>query len=87
MVGTQVVWLLAGGAAPTNRPVRDVRAEYADTMLQYFEDNPKTYNVILLLIGALLFGSGALWTIKARNGKAMIRAIFTFKDDDEQDER
>lgn len=85
--GTHVETYFSVLAAASGRSVHDVRAEYADTMLQYFEDNPKTYNTILLLIGALLFGSGALWTIKARNGKAMIRAIFTFKDDDEQEER
>ena len=86
-MGTHVETYFSVLAAASGRLVHDVRAEYADTMLQYFEDNPKTYNTILLLIGALLFGSGALWTIKARNGKAMIRAIFTFKDDDEQEER
>ena len=85
--GTHVEMYFAFLAAAHNVPVREVRAEYADKMLQYFDSNPKTYDIIMLLIGTIVFGSGLIWTLKAKNIKEMIRAIFTFKDDDDVDAR
>ncbi len=85
--GTHVEIYFAFLAAAQNVPVREVRAEYADKMLQYFDSNPKTYDVIMMLIGTIVFGSGLIWTLKAKNIKEMVRAIFTFKDDDDVDAR
>ena len=85
--GTHVEMYFAFLAAAHNVPVREVRAEYADKMLQYFDSNPKTYDIIMLLIGTIVFGSGLIWTLKAKNIKEMVRAIFTFKDDDDVDAR
>ena len=85
--GTHVEVYFAFLAAAHNVPVREVQSEYADKMLQYFDANPKTYNVIMLLIGTIVFGSGLIWTLKAKNIKEMVRAIFTLKDDDDGNTR
>ena len=53
----------------------------------YFDFNSKTYDIIMLLIGTIVFGSGLIWTLKAKNIKEMVRAIFTLKDDDEGNTR
>ena len=85
--GTHVEMYFAFLAAARGVSVHDVRMAYADKMLQYFDSNPKTYDVIMMLIGTIVFGSGLIWTLKAKNIKEMVRAIFTFKDDDDGNTR
>lgn len=79
--GTHVERYFAFLAAARNVPAREVRAAYADRMLQYFDYNPRTYTTILMIIGIAMFTTGTVWTILSKNAKDMVRAIFSLKND------
>lgn len=79
--GAHVDQYFALVAAARNTSVRDIRVTYANKMLQYFDQNPKTYSIILMLIGMTAFAAGAIWTAISKNGKEILRSIFSLRND------
>ena len=41
----------------------ELQSAYAGRMLQYFDKNPKAYNLIILYIGLGMLAAGVLWTV------------------------
>jgi hypothetical protein len=68
-------------AAARSISVDDVRDAYADKMLQYFDHNPKTYGQVLMIAGMIVFAAGVIWTAASKNGKELLRSIFSLKKD------
>lgn len=64
-------------AAVRGVPEEDVRAAYADRMLQYFDSDPRKYGKVVLGLGVLVFLVAAVWTAVAKNGEALLRMVLT----------
>lgn len=75
--GTRVETYFSLQAAARGLPEEDVRAGYADRMLQYFDNNPRKYGRMVLGLGALVFLAAAGWTAVAKNGGALLRMVLT----------
>jgi hypothetical protein len=79
--GSHVDMYFAFVATARGSSVDDLRDAYADKMLQYFDKNPKTYGKVLTIAGMIVFAIGVLWTVTAKNGKELLKSIFSLKKD------
>ena len=75
--GTHIETYFSLQAAVRGVPEEDVRSAYADRMLQYFDNDPRTYGKVVLGLGVLVFLAAAVWTAVAKNGEALLRMVLT----------